>query len=382
MIKRALSLANYKQSFFLFGPRQVGKTYLLKHSLSVEIYIELLKQSDFQRFARDASLLSGEIAALGMQQGRVIIDEIQRLPELLNEVQLAMESFPQFQFILTGSSARKLKRAGVNMLGGRAITLHLYPFSFCELLEAFVLKDALRFGLLPRIYLEKNKEDKIRLLKSYLETYLKEEIQQEALIRNVPAFSHFLELAAHENGNILNFQNIARETGVHSKTIKEYFIILEDTLLGFMLYPYLKSTRTKLVSHPKFYFFDPGVVSALKGELAVEMSAGTPAFGRAFEHFIVLEIKKLLDYREREGKVSFFRTTDGAEVDIVLEIGQETWAIEIKASAAPRLSDVRGMVSFIKDHPFQRAVCVCLTPRAFTVGKIEFLPWQEFLQQL
>lgn len=382
MIPRTINLSSYKNSLFLFGPRQVGKTYLIKHALSFDLFIDLLKHSEFLRYARDPSILTREVEALKKEKCRIVIDEIQRCPGILDEIQLIMGDKPGIQFILTGSSARKLKRAGVNLLGGRAITVHLHPFTYEELGDRFVLDSALCFGTLPAIVLADSKEDKIRLLKSYAEIYLKEEIQQEALTRNIPAFSLFLELAAHENGSILNFQNLARETGVHSKTIKEYFCILEDTLLGFLLYPYAKSRRTKIVSHPKFYFFDCGLARALRGEVSGNLVRGTAPYGRVFEHWVMLEAKRILDYYEKEAKMSFFKTSDGAEVDLILETSGGIWAVEIKSLQEPRLSDVRGLRSFINDHQYTRAICACLTPRAFTAGKIEFLPWESFIQQL
>lgn len=382
MIPRTINLSGYKNSLFLFGARQVGKTYLIKHTLSFDLFIDLLKHAEFLRYSRDPSILTSEVEALKKKKCRVVIDEIQRCPGILDEVQLIMGNKPEIQFILTGSSARKLKRAGVNLLGGRAITVHLHPFTCEELGDKFILDAALHYGTLPPIVLADNTEDKIRLLKSYAETYLKEEIQQEALTRNIPAFSMFLELAAYENGNILNFQNMAREAGVHSKTIKEYFYILEDTLLGFLLYPYAKSQRTKIVSHPKFYFFDCGLVHALKGELSSNLVRGTAPYGKAFEHWVILETKRLLDYYEIEAKMSFFKTSDGAEVDLILETSAGIWAVEIKSSREPRLSDVRGLRSFIKDHQHTRAMCVCLTPRVFITERIEFLPWENFTRQL
>ncbi|OGC22984.1 hypothetical protein A2291_00840 [candidate division WOR-1 bacterium RIFOXYB2_FULL_42_35] len=382
MFQRTLNLGQFHNSLFLFGPRQVGKTFLIQHTLSPALFINLLAHKEFLRYGNDPSLLSQEVAALNITEGEIVIDEIQRCPELLNEVQLLMGKNSRLKFILTGSSARKLKRAGVNLLGGRAITLHLHPLTHEEQKEQFVLEDNLRFGSIPSIVLESKAEDKIRLLKSYIETYLKEEIQQEALTRNIPAFAKFLELAAHENGNILNFQGIAREIGVHSKTIKEYFHILEDTLLGFLFTAYTKSPRKKLVLHPKFYLFDRGATTALRGETANKLTTGTSSYGQAFEHFIILETKRLLDYRERQAKLSFFRTSDGAEVDLILELGQEIWAIEIKSSTAPDSAEVRGLKSFIKDHKYTRALCVCQTPRPYKKEYIEFIPWKEFLKQL
>ncbi|MFA5272378.1 MAG: AAA family ATPase [Candidatus Omnitrophota bacterium] len=382
MIFRTLDLSQYKNSLFLFGPRQVGKTFLIEHTTSPVFFINLLNHKEFLRYSKDVSLLSSEIAAVSKDKGLIVVDEIQRCPQLLNEIQSIMNEREGIQFILTGSSARKLKRASVNLLGGRAITVHLHPFTYEELETKFILEDAIRFGTLPPVVLQKEKKDKIRILKSYIEVYLKEEIQQEALTRNIPAFARFLELSAYENGKILNFQNIARETGIHSKTVKEYFYILEDTLIGFLLYPYGKSHRTKLVSHPKFYFFDCGVVAALKGELSQDLIPGSPPYGEAFEHWVILEIKRCIDYYERDVKLSFFRTTDGAEVDIIMELGKKVWAIEIKSSSAPRMSDVRGLRSFIKDHACDRILCLCQTPRPFIKDTIEFIPWKDFMEQL
>ncbi len=382
MIKRLLDLTCFKHSLFLFGPRQVGKSYLIKNTLSPDLYINLLVNEEYLRYSKNVSLLFAEIKKIKKEKMLVVIDEIQKCPELLNEVHHALEDIRTVQFILTGSSARKLRRAGVNLLGGRAITLHLYPLTSVELGERFTIDDALLYGTIPNIVLEDTVEDKRRLLKSYLETYLKEEIHDEALTRNMPAFSRFLELAAFENGNLLNYQNIAREVGVASRTIKEYFTILEDTLIGYFLYPYTKSHRQKLVAHPKFYFFDPGVINALKNQLSSYFIPGSPPYGMAFEHFVMIEIERMLSYHEREVKRSFFRTTDGAEVDLILEFANELWAIEIKSSDAPQMKDLGGLKSFIKDHPYKRAICLCQTPRPYVIDSIEFLNWRAFLQEL
>lgn len=382
MFKRELDLAEFRHSLFLFGPRQTGKTYLIQHSLSPDIFINLLDRRDYLRYAKDVSQLSQEVRGLRKNRGLVVIDEIQHLPELLNEVQLLMTDKPDFIFILTGSSARKLKRAGVNLLGGRAFVVHLYPLTWEEIGGAFSLDQSLRFGSLPAIRLAKDDKERSRGLRSYVETYLQEEIKAESLTRNIPAFAKFLELAAFENGNVINFQNIAREIGVHSKTVKDYFGILEDTLIGLFLPAFTGSHRKRIVLHPKFYFFDCGVVSALHGELSQGLVPGTPPYGRAFEHFIILEIKKKLDYLEREARMSYFRTSDGAEVDVILDFHKEIWAIEIKASKEPKPVELKGLKSFMKDHKFKRAICVCQTPRPYLADKIEFLPWTEFLKQL
>lgn len=382
MIARTLSLTAYNHSLFLFGPRQTGKTFLIKHTLKPDLYIDLLKQKEFFRYAKDVSLLSDEVGAIRKDDPLVVIDEIQRLPELLNEVHSLIEELRGSQFVLTGSSARKLRRGGVNLLGGRALTLHLFPLTHEELGDKFVLKDALQYGTLPKIAMELDILNKSRFLKTYVETYLKEEIQQEALTRNVPAFARFLELAAFENGNIINYSNISREVGVYSNTIKEYFQILQDTLIGFFLHPYTRSHRAKLVAHPKFFFFDTGIVTTLKNQLSMELVPSSPPFGNAFEHWCLVELKRLLDYRERAANLSFFRTTDGAEVDIIIEFQDKIWAVEIKSGTAPKSSDVRGLKSFIEDHKYQRALCVCQTPRTYKIGNIEFIPWQKFFEEI
>lgn len=383
MIKRSLNLSNYKYSLFLFGPRQTGKTSLIKTTLQTDFYIDLLKQQEFLRYGKNPSLLSREVSSLPGKDRLIVLDEIQRCPELLNEVHLLLEEKKNNnRFILTGSSARKLRRGGVNLLGGRAQTLHLYPFTHEELGELFSLEEALHYGTLPRIYLEKNPAEKSRLLKSYVETYLKEEIQQEALTRNIPIFARFLELASFENGNIINFSNLSREVGVHANTIREYFQILEDTLIGFHLYPFKKSERAKIVSHPKFYFFDTGIVTALKNQISSELIVGSAPYGFSFEHWVMVETKRILDYREKEVRLHFFRTSDKAEVDLVLEYSDAIWGIEIKAGTAPRPSDVRGLNSLNRHHKLQRSICVCQTPRAYRHDNIEFIPWRDFFKEL
>lgn len=383
MIPRLLDLSDYSNdSVFLFGPRQVGKTFLIKNTVSFDLFINLLRDEEFLRYANYPALLFEEIRSLKKEKLCIVIDEIQRLPKLLNEVHFIIEEISGCRFILTGSSARKLRREGVNLLGGRALKLSLHPLTYEEIKESSSFENILRFGTLPRIVTEEKEIYKIRRLKSYIETYLREEIQQESLVRHMPSFAKFLDLAAYENGNILNFQSLSREVGVHSKTIREYFSILEDTLLGFFLNPYTKSKRKKIVSHPRFFLFDLGVVHTLRKELERELVAGTPPYGKAFEHFIILEIKRLSDYRELEIEMSFFRTRDGAEVDLILEIRDQVWAVEIKSGKNPGLSGLRGLRSFLKDHKVDRALCVCQTPREFERGKIEFLPWQKFLKQL
>lgn len=380
MITRILDLKASKSSLFLFGPRQTGKTSIIENTLQPDIFINLLDYDSFMRYSTDPSLLAKEAGKLTKDGALVVVDEIQKCPELLNSIHMLLEQKKTIKFILTGSSARKLRKAGVNLLGGRAITLHLYPFVEAELKELFILDDILQYGALPKIYLEKDLQEKMRLLKSYVETYLKEEIAQEAIVRNLPAFTRFLELAAEENGNVINFQKLARETGIHSKTIKGYFQILEDTLVGRMLYPYKNPARRRLISHPKFYFFDCGVVTALKRGLQKELMRSSAEYGRAFEHWVFTELAAAIDYYELEAELNFYRTADGAEVDFVIEKNDEIWAIEVKASPNPALASLRGLRGFMRDNPAAKCFCLCTTPRKYSDGGIEFISCREFIQ--
>jgi len=379
-VKRTLNLSKINLSCFLFGPRQTGKTWLLKHTVRYDIYIDLLNEKERIRYTKNPSILSSEIIGLKKKNAVIVIDEVQKIPGLLDEVHRAIESDWQPRFFLTGSSARKLKRNQANMLGGRAVTFQLFPFSYFELRELFSLNSYLQYGGLPNVFLAEKNDVKKMLLESYVSTYLKEEIFDEALTRNLPAFSRFLDLAGFENGNIINYSNIAREVGVSSNSIKEYFNILVDTHIGFFLPPFFKSHRKKLISHPKFYFADTGISFALKKILSVELTEGTPLFGDAFEHFIILETKKALSYLREEINLYFFRTSDGAEVDIILEKHNEIIAVEIKSSEMPQ--KLTGLKSFLKDHKVKKALCVCRTPRVYEQNGISFIPWKNYVEQL
>lgn len=379
-IERYLSLDSLATSCFLFGCRQVGKTWLLKKTVDFDIYLDLLKKSELIRYTKSPEILFAEIAALNKKKPLIIIDEIQKAPGLLDEVHRAIESPMRPKFILTGSSARKLKRSHANMLGGRAVTLRLFPFSYKEVEGTFSLNDFLQFGGIPNIFLAQSRQTKKSLLEGYINTYLKEEIYDESLTRNLPAFTKFLDLAGYENGNVINYSNIAREVGTSSNVIKEYFSILEDTLLGFYLHPFYKSHRKRIINHPKFYLIDPGLVFAIKKMLSIELVEGTQLYGDAFEHFIILEVMKSIVYRGEEINTWFFRTSDGAEVDLILEKHGMIIPIEIKSSRNPQ--KLSGMKSFLHDHTVHNAYCVCKTPRPYKLNKIIFIPWQDFIEKL
>lgn len=387
--KRLLVPPVGKHSFFLFGPRQTGKTTLIQGLLDplATFNVNLLETEALLKYHRDPSMFRKEISYWTGQlpkptQGIVFVDEVQKCPAILDEVQLLMDQWKsKLTFILTGSSARKLKRTSVNLLGGRAWSFALHPLTHQEIADRFELHDVLQFGSLPPVMAGKA-EDRMRTLRGYSQTYLKEEVLDEALVRNLPAFSRFLELAADQSGMPVNYSNIAAETGVRSKTVREYYQILEDTLLAFHLPPYLKSARKRLATHPIFYLFDTGVINALCGRLETSVLQGTSLHGQLFEHFVVLELRRLISYREKEWSMYHWRTSNGAEVDLVLDTGDKLLAIEIKSGRNLRSQDFTGLVSFQQDYPRSQLVCVCTADRPFTLNGIRCLPWRDFFSEL
>ena len=379
MIQRILNVPR-THSFFLFGPRQTGKSTLLKTGFDsrTSLYYDLLQTKEYLRLSANPSLFREEILSRDPQVTHVIVDEIQRIPALLDEIHSLLEGPSPPCFCLSGSSARKLKRSHANLLAGRAWTQHLYPLTHFELGQKFSLQKALALGTLPSIYLSQNEEDAKRTLQSYVETYLKEEIESEALVRNLGGFLRFLTLAGDENGHIINYSNLAREAGATYKTVKEYFQILEDTLIGFLILPYSKTTRKRLIKHPKFYFFDTGVHRALTRKLSVELEPKTSEFGRAFEHFFILEVLRLAAYQELDYRLSFYHSSSHAEVDLIVETPKgHTYAVEVKASENPDSSALRGLESFSKVCPKAVLYCASLAPRKRVMNKITILPWRE-----
>ncbi|OGR05065.1 MAG: hypothetical protein A2511_05720, partial [Deltaproteobacteria bacterium RIFOXYD12_FULL_50_9] len=318
MITRIADLPD-NRSFFLFGPRQTGKSSLIRFVFGDDGWtLNLLHGEEYARYAKHPAQYRLDAAEKirTLNTRRFILDEVQRIPELLNEVHALMEEYPDRQFILLGSSARKLKRGGANLLAGRAVQRLLFPFTVAELGEHFNLDDALRFGTLPPL-LGQSAVEKQDTLMAYTQTYLREEIQMEGLVRNLGGFYRFLEMAAAAVGELLNFSNIARECRLPIRTVQSYYEILEDTLIGFRLLPWLKSGRKRLVAHPKFYFFDTGVTNAINRRLAAPPDPRLA--GRLFEQFIVLELHRHLHYGRSETRIFFWRTNTGSEVDLVLE---------------------------------------------------------------
>jgi predicted AAA+ superfamily ATPase len=332
MIERILGLPP-NHSLFLFGPRQTGKSTMLRSVFNPQttLYFDLLQSGDYLRFSANPALFREEVLALDPKITHVVIDEVQRIPQLLNDVHSILEGPRPRVFVLSGSSARKLKRSQANLLAGRAWTFHLYPLTSIELGGRFLLSRALQYGSLPNIYLDNDDTSAQRTLRSYVDTYLQEEIQIEANVRNVGSFYKFLTLAADASGSIVNYSSLAHDTGVSVNTMREFFRILEDTLIGSFLPAFTKSVTKRLIKHPKFLFFDTGVRNALLGRANVPLSEGTAEFGRSFEHFVILELVRVNAYKEKSYRFSYYRTANGSEVDLVAESPTgETWGVKIR----------------------------------------------------
>ena len=378
MFKRRLVLPKPgTESFFLWGPRQTGKSTLLRQTYSDGRWIDLLKAEEFRRYVARPELLRQEIEAGETEPGRqIVIDEIQKVPALLDEVHWLIEN-RGLHFALCGSSARKVKRGAANLLGGRATRYELHGLSASELGREFDLDRMLNHGYLPRIYGATRPK---RMLDAYIADYLKEEIAAEGLVRSLPSFSDFLDAAALSDAELVNFSSIARECGVSSNTTKSYFQILEDTLLGRWLPAYRKRPKRRVIGSPKFYFVDVGVVNRLarRGELL----SGSEIYGKAFENWVFHELSAFVSYREFDGVLSYWRVASGIEVDFVL--GNMQLAIEAKSSARITRDHLKGLRSLVEDHPHVgRRVVVCREPRARkTDDGIEILPATTFVRRL
>jgi len=383
MVNRIVNLTK-TNSFFLFGARGTGKTTLLKQRFnkSNALYIDLLDPDEEELFARTPVELKYRVEALSENQKWVIIDEIQKVPKLLNLVHKLIESTHRY-FILTGSSSRKLKRGAANLLAGRAFVYHLYPFTSTELENQFTLNTALQWGTLPKVYSYKSEKDKQRFLKSYVQTYLREEIVAEQLIRNLDPFRHFLEVAAQSSGKIVNYSKIAQDIGVDTKTVQGYFSILEDTLIGIKLPSFHKSIRKQQNKNPKFYLFDTGVKRALERTLSLGIREGTYAYGELFEHFIISEIIRLSDYQENEWRFSYLRTKDDAEIDLIIDRpGKPLALIEIKSTSSITERAVSTLNRFSKDIDNSESFCLSCDQNPKRIGNVNCIYWQHFLKDL
>jgi predicted AAA+ superfamily ATPase len=378
-MKNRLLVLPKDENFFLFGARGVGKTTLLKHLSWFEssLYINLLISREELRFTRNPDELSAIVNALPKNITHVIIDEIQKVPKLLDIVHDLIET-THIKFILTGSSARKLKHGGANLLAGRAFVYNLFPFTFLEFSEPINLIECLQWGMLPKIFEYSEPEKKMLFLDAYTNTYLKEEIWTEQFVRNLDPFRRFLEVAAQSNGKIINYSNIARDVGTSDKNVQNYFSILEDTLLGFFMESFQHSFRKRLSKTPKFYFFDLGVVRALTGQLTLSINKSTSQFGELFEHFVILQCKYLANYFHREYRFSYLKTKDDAEIDLIIERpGLPLLFIEIKSSENVQASHLITLKNLANDFGNCEAVCFSCDPYLKQIDEIKVYPWQQ-----
>ena len=378
MFERSLNLPEAgSETFFLWGPRQTGKSTLLRSRYPDAWWIDLLKAEEFRRYLDHPEFLRQELTAAPPDRSRqIVIDEIQKAPALLDEVHWLIEN-RGLSFALCGSSARKVRRGAANLLGGRAVRYELHGLTAGELGAEFDLDRMLNHGYLPRMY---QAERPRRLLDAYVADYLREEVAAEGLVRSLPAFSGFLDAAALSDGEIVNFSNIARECGISSPTVKAYFGILEDTLLARWLPAYRKRRKRRVIGAPKFYFVDVGTVNRLakRGELA----PGAQLYGKAFENWVFHELAACAAYRELDAEMTYWRLPSGIEVDFVF--GDMQVAVEAKASARIARDHLQGLRTLVREHPdVGRRIVVCLEPRARrTDDGIDILPAAEFIRRL
>jgi predicted AAA+ superfamily ATPase len=381
MYHRSINISK-TNSFFLFGARGTGKTRLLSTLFppSEALYIDLLSGADYLRYSTNPDEFKS--VCLSSKKPWIIVDEIQKAPGLLDTVHQLIESH-RLLFALTGSSARKLRRGGANLLAGRAFVRKLFPLTHRELAGDFVLQSALEWGTLPRLFSIPQEEDKARFLDAYALTYIKEEISAEQLVRKLDPFVRFLEIAAQSNTMLVNYSKIADDCGSSAKVVQSYFQILEDTLLGYFLPSYHQSFRKRQRVTPKFYFFDLGVVRALTRTIGQPIAPATFAYGRAFEHFIITELRRLSSYYEKRFSFSYLRTKDDAEIDLIVERpGMPRIALEIKSSPKITERDVSTLERFSKDLTNTECICLCQETHPRRLGTVDIEPWREGIQRV
>ncbi len=365
-----------RQSAFLWGARKTGKSTYLKETFPQSLVYDFLKTDLFLALTKNPALLREQVLAQKEPALKhpIILDEVQKVPQVLDEVHGLIEN-EGLRFILCGSSARKLKRGHANLLGGRAWRYEMFPLASAEL-ENFDLLRALNHGLIPDHYL---RDDHQKSLQAYVQDYLKEEIFAEGLTRNIPAFSRFFEAMAFSHGQLTNYSNIARDCGVDYKTVREYYQILVDTFLGTRVDPFNKRQSRQVISQAaKFYLFDVGVAGFLTNRILKEERG--EEFGRAFEHFILMEILAYRSYRDRGFEIRFWRTKSGLEVDFVLGKGEV--ALEVKGSFRVDNKDLRSLAAFTDEFSPRKSLLVCNEKQERLHGKIRLLPWKEFLELL
>ncbi|MFC2087577.1 ATP-binding protein [Bacteroidota bacterium] len=371
-IRKQIFKGSENESLFLWGARQTGKSTLLKSLYGDSVWFDLLLSDVYERLQRNPATIREIILASNPVQP-VIIDEIQRIPALLNEVHWLISN-KNIQFILSGSSPGKILRSGANLLGGRGLRYELYPLIYQEIPD-FDLIRALNNGLLPRHYISKKPA---KLISAYIGSYLRDEILAEAKIRNMTTFSRFLEIAAFSNGEIVNYSTIATECGVSAPTIREYFQILVDTLTGRFLPSFQKRPKRRVIRSPKFYYFDLGIANYLlkRGEI----KKGSESFGKAFEHFIYHELISHSSYSGLDYPISYWRTASQIEIDFVL--GNHEVAIEVKSTDHAHMRHAKGLMNFSEEYKIKKMIIISNDPYPRQLNNIIILPWDIFLQKL
>ncbi|MBQ9465710.1 MAG: ATP-binding protein [Muribaculaceae bacterium] len=374
MLERILNLEEAREdSLFLWGSRQTGKSTLLKMLFPKAIVYDLLRSDLRMSLQLHPSRLRQECEMFSDGE-LVIIDEVQMVPALLNEVHWLIEN-KGLRFILSGSSARKLRRSGANLLGGRALSQTLFPLVSAEIPD-FDLNRALNHGMLPRHYLLENPAMRLR---AYIGDYLQQEIAEEAIVRRLDAFTRFLQVAALSNSEIVNYTNIAQDCGVSSKTVKEYFTILEDTLLGFFLPSFTRVVKRRVIQSPKFYYFDVAIANHLLHRYPLQ--PGTDTYGHAIEHLVIQELRAFLAYRHPFKRFSYWHTLDNKyEVDAI--IGDAEVAIEVKSTVSVSSHDTKGLKAFGEEYPVAKRILVCLEETPRLVNGIEVWPVSMFFKRL
>ena len=373
MLHRILDLnTDYNDSVFLWGARQVGKTTLLDELYPNCRRYDLLRAKDYNRLLRRPELLGEELDALGPED-TVVIDEVQKIPQLLDEVHSLIQR-RGIRFILSGSSPRKLKRHGANLLGGRAVRKVLYPLVSAEVPDFDIVK-AVNNGMIPRHYLVDNPWERFR---AYINVYLNEEIREEAISRNLQSFLRFLEVAAQSDGEMLVYKNVAQDCGIDYRTVKSYFEILQDTLIGYLIPGFTLSKKRSAMQSPKFYYYDVGITNFLLGRR--KMEPGSELFGHSFEHFIIQELVAWLGYHQSDERLTYWHTASGYEVDAI--IGEGRVAIEVKSCEEVKSRHLRGLKAFSEDFPDCRLIVVSFDTYRRRMNGVEIIPVKEFLADL
>lgn len=383
MIHRLLNTP-LSNSFFLFGPRGTGKTSYVKALLvgKEHVTIDLLDQNVFSTLQAYPEELQRFINTQTEKKGIVFIDEVQKVPSLLDVVHRNIEKH-HLCFILSGSSARKLRRGSANLLAGRAFTFQLFPLLEKELGETFDLERSLHWGLLPKIWSLHDPLERSLFLQAYTETYIREEIVAEQVIRKLPPFRRFLQVAAQCNSQVINYANIAADASTDPSNVRNYYQVLEDTLLGFFLEPFHLSIRKRQRLSPKFYFFDTGVVRALQQNLDIPVRQGSYEYGRLFETFLILQIQALLKYSNRQFQLSYLLTKDKAEVDVIIErAGEPRYFVEIKSGVSVRDEDLRSLRRLTQEVSGARPICLYNGTTRLRSQDVDILPWREGLLEM